>query len=401
MFHTERVQPHKLLTTGYTCFNEHYSTKLEDWLTDIESAADLPSESRSRLTKARSGGLTHTLVTETITSNKSWDETKDMLRLKLCNANIHIYTLKFIKIQQWEKESLAAYVHWFKAEVKRCNFTNDVATIRIFIKGLKNAHSLDTHICEKGSQKLSNVISVAEKLNNVQQLTATITPPSTVNMMTNGKDRCLQCQKHGHTARNCPNIRCFECAEYGHIVMDCPHRIPPSGTPAKPHQPKPQKSQHTRSSSRHLHEDRDRQSQSRSQPHFHRHCSSSCHDSFRGCSRSWHRDNCHHYMNSTQHSDSTDRSYSHQPCHDTPHIPHHRSSTHRSPSCHSTDRSHSCSHPSYKSSWWDSYRSHSCSSRSQRKPHHKKNTRLKIEDPHTDYYCSDDHSSNSGEETDH
>ena len=28
-------------------------------------------------------------------------------------------------------------------------------------------------------------------------------------------------------------------------------------------------------------------------------------------------------------------------------------------------------------------------------------TRVKIEDPHTDYYRSDDHSSNSGEETDH
>ena len=37
----------------------------------------------------------------------------------------------------------------------------------------------------------------------------------------------------------------------------------------------------------------------------------------------------------------------------------------------------------------------------QSKPHHKRNTRMKIEDPHVDYYSSDDHSSDSGEETDH
>ena len=34
-------------------------------------------------------------------------------------------------IQKWEKESLIAYVHRFKPEAKRCNFTNDAATIRI------------------------------------------------------------------------------------------------------------------------------------------------------------------------------------------------------------------------------------------------------------------------------
>ena len=115
---------------------------------------------------------------------------------------------------------------------------NDVVTIRIFIKGLKNADSLATHIYEKGPQRLSNAISKVEKLNAVQQLTATIIPPSTVNMMSNDEDRCFQCQEQGHIARNCPDIRCFKCDEYGHIVMDCPHRIPPLGTPAKHHQPR-------------------------------------------------------------------------------------------------------------------------------------------------------------------
>ena len=133
-----------------------------------------------------------------------------------------------------------------------------MATIRLFIKGLKNAHSLATHIYEKGPQMLSNAISEVKKLNVVQQLTATITPPSIVNMMPNNEDQCFQCQEQGHIARNCPQLRCFKCGEYGHIVMDCPHRIPPSGTPSKHHHSKPHKSHHARSSSRHCHEDRDR-----------------------------------------------------------------------------------------------------------------------------------------------
>ena len=45
------------------------------------------------------------LVMEAINSEKTWDEIKDLLRLKLCNANIHTYTSHFMDIQQWEKES--------------------------------------------------------------------------------------------------------------------------------------------------------------------------------------------------------------------------------------------------------------------------------------------------------
>ena len=133
-----------------------------------------------------------------------------------------------------------------------------MATIRIFIKGPGNAHSLATHIYEKGSQMLSKSISNVEQLNAVQQLTVTITPPSMVNMMSNDEERCFQWQEHGHIARNGPNIRCFECDGYGHIVMYCPHKIPPLGTPAKHHQSKLHKNHHARSRSRHHCEDRDR-----------------------------------------------------------------------------------------------------------------------------------------------
>ena len=50
---------------------------------------------------------------EAINSEKTSDEIKDLLKLKLCNVNIETYTSCFMDIQQQEKESLAAYVNWF------------------------------------------------------------------------------------------------------------------------------------------------------------------------------------------------------------------------------------------------------------------------------------------------
>ena len=140
-------------------FNVHDSAKLEGWLIEIETAADLTNESRVRHVKVESQGLMHTLVTGAISSNKSWDEIRDLLRLKCCNADIHMYMSHFMEIQQQEKESLAAYVHQFKTKAKRCNFVNGAATIRIFMKGLKNGHSLATCIYEKGPQTMNDAIS--------------------------------------------------------------------------------------------------------------------------------------------------------------------------------------------------------------------------------------------------
>ena len=67
-------------------------------------------------------------------------------------------------IQQKEKESLAAYIHHFKQEASRCKFDNDATTIRIFIKGLKNAHTLATKVHEKGPQSLADAMREVEKL---------------------------------------------------------------------------------------------------------------------------------------------------------------------------------------------------------------------------------------------
>ena len=138
-----------------------------------------------------------------------------------------------MEIQQKEKESLAAYRHHFKREASRCKFDNDAATIRIFIKGLKNAHTLATSVYEKGPQSLSDAIKEVEKLQAAQQLMSTLLLASSVNAVSSDEDKCLQCQELGHMAHYCPHIRCFDCDNYGHIAVDYPDKIPPSGIPAR------------------------------------------------------------------------------------------------------------------------------------------------------------------------
>ena len=58
------------------------SSQLEDWLTDVETATDLTSKSRTKLAQATSKGLTHSLITEALNSDKSWEEIKDLVHLK-------------------------------------------------------------------------------------------------------------------------------------------------------------------------------------------------------------------------------------------------------------------------------------------------------------------------------
>ena len=69
------------LLQDITIFNEHYFTKLEEWLTDIKTSVDLTSRSQAKFAKAKSRGLTCTLVTEAINSEKTWNGIKDLLRL--------------------------------------------------------------------------------------------------------------------------------------------------------------------------------------------------------------------------------------------------------------------------------------------------------------------------------
>ena len=212
--------------------NGQDSSQLEDWLMDIETASELTSKSRTKLAQAKSRGLVRTLITKALIAQKSWIEIKDSLHLKISNADIHTSISRFMDIQQTDKESLATYVHRFQWEASRCKFNNDTTTIRIFLKGLKNARTIATKVYEKGPQTLSEAIKEVEKLQAAQQITSTLLPTSSVNTMSSNNDRCFQCQEVRHMACYCPHIQCYNCDNYGHVAKDCPDKIPPLGTPA-------------------------------------------------------------------------------------------------------------------------------------------------------------------------
>ena len=99
--------------------NGNDSSQLKDWLTDIETASELTGESRTKLAQAKSRGLVRTLISEALTLNKTWEDIKDSLHLKICNSDIHTSISHFMEIQKKEKESLAAYIHHFKREASR------------------------------------------------------------------------------------------------------------------------------------------------------------------------------------------------------------------------------------------------------------------------------------------
>ena len=116
---------------------------------DIETSTDILMESCMPLAEAKSCGLIHMLICEATQTGKCWDEIKGILRLKLCNANIHTYTSHFMEIQQKNNETLAAYIHHFKTAAKQCPFKNDTAAIHIFVKGLRYASPVAAKIFEK------------------------------------------------------------------------------------------------------------------------------------------------------------------------------------------------------------------------------------------------------------
>ena len=91
------------LLQDITIFNGNKSLQLEDWFIDIETASDLTGISRTKLAQAKSKGLICTLISEALSSNKTWDEIKDILLLKICNSDIHTSVSHFMKIQQKER----------------------------------------------------------------------------------------------------------------------------------------------------------------------------------------------------------------------------------------------------------------------------------------------------------
>ena len=69
--------------------NGQDSSQLEDWLTGIETASELTGKSRTKIAQTKSKGLVRTLISETLTAQKTWEEIKDSLQLKISNVDIH------------------------------------------------------------------------------------------------------------------------------------------------------------------------------------------------------------------------------------------------------------------------------------------------------------------------
>ena len=78
-----------LLLQDIPILNGQDSSQLEDWLTDIKTASELTGESRTNLAQAKSRGLVRTLISEALTAEKSWEELKDSLCLKISNTDLH------------------------------------------------------------------------------------------------------------------------------------------------------------------------------------------------------------------------------------------------------------------------------------------------------------------------
>ena len=79
-------------------FNDNDSSQLEDWFIGIETASDLTGKGRSKLAQAKSQGLKCTLISEALSSNKTWNEIKDTLHLKIYNSDICTSVSYFMEI---------------------------------------------------------------------------------------------------------------------------------------------------------------------------------------------------------------------------------------------------------------------------------------------------------------
>ena len=369
--------------------NGQDSSQLEDWLMDIETASELTGESRTKLAQAKSKGLVRILISKALTAQKNWEEIKDSLCLKISNVDIHTSISHFMDIQQTDKESLATYVHRFKWEASRCKFNNDATTIRICLKGLKNAHTIATKVYKKGPQTLTEAIKEVEKLQATQQITSTLLPTSLVNTMSSDNDRCFECQEISHMACYCLHIRCYNCDNDRHVAMDCPDKIPLSGTPACCRTNT--NDRHDRSSSRHHshtrcshhdYKDRSRFSYSQSHSHNQRYRSTSHQDSHRSHSRSFHRPSHHSFSHLRS---SSSYCYHHNTLHCRP-------SSHRNTS---QDDSRS-RYKSQKQHYRPTHRSSFTSQASSWKHKDKRHKQVTIDDPPSEYYSSDDeHDSDS------
>ena len=61
-----------------------------------------------------------------------------------------------MEMQHKDNETLTAYVIHFKTTAKQCAFNNDAAAVHIFVKGLRDAPTVASKICQKCSTTIEH-----------------------------------------------------------------------------------------------------------------------------------------------------------------------------------------------------------------------------------------------------
>ena len=219
--------------------------KLDNWLIDIENAAAIIEENEVVVAKGKARGLPRDLIREQ--ESQPWHYIKEQLCNRLNNASIHMYTSRFMEIQQKDSETLTAYIHRFKKEAKHCNFDSHPAQIRIFLKGLVTSSRIAPSVYEKGPTTIEDTIGIVEKISSAQCIAVSFSQNHQISMMKRGPNEhqspshhhtinqdCLNCGQLGHPWFTCPCIIRDGCNQCGHIYRHCWDRIPPSGTSGQP-----------------------------------------------------------------------------------------------------------------------------------------------------------------------
>ena len=172
------------------------STKLEDWLTDLELAADILKESQTCLAKANCCGLTCTLIHEVIKAEKILGQHQGQLWWTLCNANLHTYTSCFMEIKQRAMKPWQAIYTDLKQKPRGAVLTETLSSSASSLK----AFGMHTTPQWRSMKRISRFYLKSSSL-----LTATLTS-STVKWCPVTTD--FVCGKMGHIGHHCPDAQC-------------------------------------------------------------------------------------------------------------------------------------------------------------------------------------------------
>ena len=188
--------------------------------------------------KLKARGLLRDIIEEAISEEVDWPTAKERLRAKICNANKHTRISSFMEIKQG-KDSLPAYVHRFRKDMKKASFTDTTAAIGIFLKGLTKATILAPKVYEENPTTLDEAITIVENAQAAVDATTAIIKeePQRVTQITSQEtynraptaivsyrdypNLPCSCNPERPHVRLCQNACCKNCNFYGHWGQDC------------------------------------------------------------------------------------------------------------------------------------------------------------------------------------